>query len=310
MRVAAEIVLTGEQRSELDRFARGRRTAARLGLRARIVLLAADGHTDLEIAQRLGVVPRTAARWRARFLKEGVAGLERDAPRPGRRPAISPQTVLAVIEKTTQQKPSQRTHWSTRTMARSVGISEASVRRIWRAHGLKPHRVHPFKLSNDPRFAEKLEDVVCLYLNPPEHALVLSLDEKSQIQALDRTQPGLPMKKGRAQTMTHDYKRYGTTTLFAALNTLDGTVMATCMERHRHQEWLKFLRLIDAGEATSSHRRQLRHAQASRRAAMGRTPSPLPLPLHPHLQQLAQHGRALLPRPDRKPTPARRLHQR
>ncbi len=245
MRVASEIVLTSEQKSELERFARGRRTEARLVLRARIVLLAADGHTDLEIAERLGMVPRTAARWRARFLKEGAAGLERDAPRPGRTPAISQQTVLAVIEKTTQQKPSHRTHWSTRTMAAAVGISEASVRRIWRAHGLKPHRVHTFKLSNDPRFAEKLEDVVGLYLNPPEHALVLSLDEKSQIQALDRTQPGLPMKKGRAQTMTHDYKRYGTTTLFAALNTLDGTVMATCMERHRHQEWLKFLRLIN-----------------------------------------------------------------
>ena len=245
MRVAAHVSLTSEQRVELERLVRGRRTEARLVLRAKVVVLAADGHTDLEIAERLGVMPRTAARWRRRFLQAGVAGLERDAPRPGRTPAITQQTVLAVIEKTTQQKPSRRTHWSTRTMAAAVGISEASVRRIWRAHGLKPHRIHTFKLSNDPRFAEKLEDVVGLYLNPPEHALVLSLDEKSQIQALDRTQPGLPMKKGRAQTLTHDYKRYGTTTLFAALNTLDGTAMATCMERHRHQEWLKFLRLID-----------------------------------------------------------------
>ena len=245
MRVAAHVSLTSEQRVELERLVRGRRTEARLVLRAKVVVLAADGHTDLEIAERLGVMPRTAARWRRRFLQAGVAGLERDAPRPGRTPAITQQTVLAAIEKTAQQKPSRRTHWSTRTMAAAVGISEASVRRIWRAHGLKPHRIHTFKLSNDPRFAEKLEDVVGLYLNPPEHALVLSLDEKSQIQALDRTQPGLPMKKGRAQTLTHDYKRYGTTTLFAALNTLDGTVMATCMERHRHQEWLKFLRLID-----------------------------------------------------------------
>src|SRR5713226_7286810 len=245
MRVASEIVLTSEQKSELERFARGRRTEARLVLRARIVLLAADGHTDLEIAERLGMVPRTAARWRARFLKEGAAGLERDAPRPGRTPAISPQTVLAVIEKTTQQKPSHRTHWSTRTMAAAVGISEASVRRIWRAHGLKPHRVHTFKLSNDPRFAEKLEDVVGLYLNPPEHALVLCADEKSQIQALDRTQPGLPLKRGRGATLTHDYKRNGTATLFAALNTANGEVFGLCQERHRHQEWLKFLRLID-----------------------------------------------------------------
>ena len=245
MRVAARIALTSGQKAELERFARGRKTQARLVLRARIVLLAAEGSTDLEISGQLGVVPRTAARWRRRFLQAGVAGLERDARRPGRRPAISVAMVREVIEKTTQQKPPGRTHWSTRTMATAAGISEASVRRIWRAHGLKPHRVHTFKLSNDPRFAEKLEDIVGLYLNPPEHALVLSLDEKSQIQALDRTQPGLPMKKGRAQTMTHDYKRYGTTTLFAALNTLDGTVTAVCMDRHRHQEWLKFLRLID-----------------------------------------------------------------
>jgi len=245
MRVAAHVWFTSAQRVELERLVRGRRTEARLVLRARIVLLAADGYTDLEIVERLGVVPRTAARWRRRFLQAGVAGLQRDAPRPGRRPAISAQQVREVIERTTQQKPHDRTHWSTRSMAGAAGISEASVRRIWRAHGLKPHRIHTFKLSNDPRFAEKLEDVVGLYLNPPEHALVFSLDEKSQIQALDRTQPGLPMKKGRAQTMTHDYKRHGTTTLFAALNTLDGTVMATCMERHRHQEWLKFLRLID-----------------------------------------------------------------
>jgi transposase len=158
---------------------------------------------------------------------------------------MTQEAVLAVIEKTTRQKPPNRTHWSTRTMAAAAGISEASVRRIWRAHGLKPHRLDTFKLSNDPRFAEKLEEIVGLYLDPPEHAIVLSLDEKSQIQALDRTQPGLPMKKGRAQTMTHDSKRHGTTTLFAALNTLDGTVIADCMERHRHQEWLRFLRLID-----------------------------------------------------------------
>jgi len=245
MRVAAKVVLTGEQRAELERLARGRRTQARLVLRARVVLLAAEGHPDLEIAERLKVVPRTPARWRARFLKLGVAGLERDAARPGRTPAITQETVLAVLEKTTRQKPPNRTHWSARTMAAEAAISEASVRRIWRAHGLKPHRLDTFKLSNDPRFAEKLEDIVGLYLDPPEHAIVLSLDEKSQIQALDRTQPGLPMKKGRAQTMTHDYKRHGTTTLFAALNTLDGTIIADCMERHRHQEWLKFLRLID-----------------------------------------------------------------
>jgi transposase len=245
MRIAAAVILTDEQRAKLEAYARGRRTPARVVQRARIVLLAAEGKQDIEIARLLSIVPRTAARWRSRFLSDGIAGLEHDASRPGRTPRISDEVVQMVIAKTTQEKPAHATHWSTRSMAAASGISEASVRRIWHANGLKPHRVESFKLSNDPRFAEKLEDIVGLYLNPPEHALVLSLDEKSQIQALDRTQPGLPMKKGRAQTMTHDYKRHGTTTLFAALNTLDGSVMATCMERHRHQEWLKFLRLID-----------------------------------------------------------------
>lgn len=245
MRIAPHVVLTSEQRATLEAYARGRRTPARLVLRAKIVLLAAEGKQNLEIARLLSLVPRTAARWRLRFLRDGIAGLEHDAPRPGRPPSISPELVRMVIAKTTRERPPAATHWSTRTMAAKVGISEASVRRIWRSHGLKPHRVETFKVSNDPRFVEKLEDIVGLYLNPPEHALVLSLDEKSQIQALDRTQPGLPLKKGRAQMMTHDYKRNGTTTLFAALNTLDGKVMATCMERHRHQEWLKFLRRID-----------------------------------------------------------------
>src|SRR5712691_2424135 len=245
MRIAPPVVLTSEQRAKLETYARGRSTQARVVLRARIVLLAGEGKQDLKIAHLLSIVPRTAARWRSRFLHDGIAGLEHDAPRPGRTPSISPELVRMVIAKTTQERPSHATHWSTRTMAAVAGISEASVRRIWHGHGLKPHRVETFKLSNDPRFAEKLEDLVGLYLNPPEHALVLSLDEQSQIQALDRTQPGLPMKKGRAHTMTHDYKRHGTTTLFAALNTLDGSVIATCMEHHRHQEWLKFLRLID-----------------------------------------------------------------
>jgi transposase len=245
MRIAPQVVLTIDQRTKLETYARGRRIPARLVLRAKIVLLAAADKQDIEIASLLLIMPRTAARWRSRFLRNGIAGLEHDAPRPGRTPSISPELVHMVITKTTKEKPPHATHWSTRTMAAAAGISEASVRRIWHRHGLKPHRIETFKLSNDSHFSEKLEDIVGLYLNPPEHALVLSLDEKSQIQALDRTQPGLPMKKGRAQTMTHDYKRNGTTTLFAALNTLDGSVMATCMERHSHQEWLKFLRLID-----------------------------------------------------------------
>jgi hypothetical protein len=185
------------------------------------------------------------ARWRKRFLDDGVAGLEKDAPRPGRTPTITWAKIQEVIRKTTQEKPDTATHWSTRTMAQASELSEKSVRRIWRKHGLKPHLARTFKVSNDLQFAEKLETVVGLYLNPPEHAILLCADEKSQIQALDRTQPGLPLKKGRCGTMTHDYKRNGTATLFAALNTLDGTVISMCDDRHRHQEWLKFLRVID-----------------------------------------------------------------
>jgi transposase len=185
------------------------------------------------------------ALWRSRFLQLGVAGLMKDAPRPGRTPAIVPNKVAEVVVRTTQSNPDGATHWSRSRMAREMGISDSSVGRIWRAHGLKPHRMDSFKVSNDPQFAEKLEAIVGLYLNPPEHALVLSVDEKSQIQALDRTQPGLPMKKGRGATTTHDYKRNGTSTLFAALDTATGEVYGLCQQRHRHQEWLRFLRMID-----------------------------------------------------------------
>jgi transposase len=183
--------------------------------------------------------------WRKRFAEAGVGGLLKDAPRPGRTPSIPASVIETVIGKTTQTTTADATHWSTHAMARAVGISEASVRRIWHAHGLKPHRVESFKISNDPEFPSKLEAIVGLYLHPPEHALVLSVDEKSQIQALDRTQPGLPMKKGHGQTISHDYKRNGTTTLFAALNTATGEVFGLCQQRHRHQEWLKLLRMID-----------------------------------------------------------------
>jgi transposase len=190
-------------------------------------------------------MPEKAARWRNRFLDGGLAALDKDAPRPGRTPTITPSKIQEVIRKTTQEKPSNATHWSTRSMAQAAGLSEKSVRRIWHQHGLKPHLARTFKVSNDPQFAEKLEAIIGLYLNPPEHAIVLCADEKSQIQALDRTQPGLPLKKGRCGTMTHDYKRNGTATLFAAMSTLDGTVISMCDDRHRHQEWLKFLRVID-----------------------------------------------------------------
>ncbi len=245
MRYARAVVLEPEQRLTLEQQARARSLEARVVERSRIVLLAAEGKPDMEIASALGISPKKAARWRNRFLDLGLKGLEKDAPRPGRTPSISTALVQRVIEKTTQSKPSNATHWSTRTMAAELGISDSSVLRIWRAHGLKPHLLHTFKVSNDPEFAQKLESIVGLYMNPPEHALVLCVDEKSQIQALDRTQPGLPMKRGRGETMTHDYKRNGTATLFAALNTSNGEVLGLCMERHRHQEWLRFLRLID-----------------------------------------------------------------
>jgi transposase len=245
MRVAQPIVLEADVRRKLEQQSRRRSTAARVVLRSRIVLLAADGLQNKQIASMLNVAPRMVTLWRGRFLEQGVAGLLKDAPRPGRTPSITTEVAASLIAKTTQSIPANATHWSTRTMAREMGVSKASVSRIWRANGLKPHRVESFKVSNDPLFADKLEAIVGLYLNPPEHALVLSVDEKSQIQALDRTQPGLPLKKGRSQTMTHDYKRNGTTTLFAALNVANGEVFGLCQEKHRHQEWLKFLRMID-----------------------------------------------------------------
>jgi len=245
MRVAPPVVIDSSQRGILEQWARSRSLPARQVERAKVVLLASEGNTDLEIADQLRIGNHKVARWRKRFLKLGLSGLEKDASRRGRKPAIAASVKLEVIHKTTQCSPANSTHWSTRTMASEMGISEATVRRIWHANGLKPHLIETFKVSKDKHFAEKVDAIVGLYLSPPEHAIVLCVDEKSQIQALDRTQPGLPLKKGRGATMTHDYKRNGTATLFAALNTLDGTVIGMCQERHRHQEWLKFLRVID-----------------------------------------------------------------
>lgn len=249
MRVARSVVLDKGEKEALAQLARGRSLPARLVERARIVLRAAAGLQDQQIASELGITPEKAARWRNRYVDGGIQALGKDAWRPGRPRTITDAQVAEVIQKTTQEKPANATHWSTRTMAAAAGLSEASVRRIWHANGLKPHLVKTFKISNDARFAEKLNVIVGLYLHPPEHAIVLCADEKSQIQALDRTQPGLPIKKGRCGTMTHDYKRNGTATLFAAMNTFDGTVISMCDDRHRHQEWLKFLRVID--EVTS-----------------------------------------------------------
>jgi transposase len=245
MRVAPAIALSSAAKLELEKLSRRRTAAVRVAQRSRIVLLAAEGMQNKEIAERVGVAPRMVTLWRSRFIELGLEGLLKDAPRPGRTPVISLDIVAQVVANTTQSKPAGATHWSRSSMARAMGISESSVGRIWRAHGLKPHRIESFKVSNDPHFAQKLEAIVGLYLHPPEHALVLSVDEKSQIQALGRTQPGLPLKKGRGQTMTHDYKRNGTTTLFAALDTASGEIYGLCQQRHRHQEWLRFLRMID-----------------------------------------------------------------
>lgn len=242
MRVAPEIVLTDEERDELTKMVRSKLTSVRLAVRARIVLLAEQGRQSKDIAAELGIGKVQVSRWRERYAQSRLAGIERDLPRGA--PPVTVD-VARLVELTTQAKPEAATHWSTRTMAEELGISAASVSRYWRKNGLKPHVVRGFKVSRDPKFVEKLEDIVGLYMSPPEHALVLCCDEKSQVQALDRTQPGLPLKKGRAATMTHDYKRNGTTTLFAALNVLDGQVISRCQQRHRHIEWLKFLRQID-----------------------------------------------------------------
>lgn len=242
MRVAPAISLTNEQERELTRLARSKRTSVRLAQRAQIVLLAAQGLQNKDIAEHLGIGRVQVARWRERYLESGLEGIERDLPRGA--PPVKVD-VPKLVELTTQTTPVAATHWSTRKMAATLGVSASTVMRHWQANGLKPHIVRGFKVSRDPKFVEKLEDIVGLYMSPPEHALVLCCDEKSQVQALDRTQPGLPMKKGRAATMTHDYKRNGTTTLFAALNVLNGQVIAQCQQRHRHTEWLKFLRKID-----------------------------------------------------------------
>ncbi len=207
--------------------------------------MAADGGLSQDIARALDISRPTVQLWRERFLALRLEGLEKDAPRPGRIPSIPEKKVRAVIEATLHTTPPNATHWSTRSMAKAQGLSQATIRRIWKQHHLKPHLVKTFKISRDTHFVEKLYDVVGLYLNPPDKSLVLCVDEKSQIQALDRTQPGLPLKKGRCGTMTHDYKRNGTTTLFAALSMLDGKVIGDCMPRHRHQEFIRFLKNID-----------------------------------------------------------------
>jgi len=244
-RVAAPICLEPQDRLELERWVAAQGTPQQVTQRCRIILAAVAGGQNQEVAQELEINPKTVALWRTRFCREGIDCLWEVAEGRGRKPLYDADKVAAIIEQTLQDRPAGATHWSCRTMAKEHGISKATVNRIWQSHQIKPHRNKGFKLSRDPRFLEKLTDVVGLYLNPPEKALVLCVDEKSQIQALDRTQPGLPLKKGRCGTMTHDYKRNGTTTLFAALEILQGKVVGQCYARHRHQEFLKFLQRLD-----------------------------------------------------------------
>jgi transposase len=246
MRPGITITLSASDRCRLEAIASNRNTPQKHVWRAAIVLLSADGIGTVEIMRRTGTSKTCVWRWQERFAAAGVEGLLRDKTRPSRVPPLGQTVIDRVVAMTATEPPHEATHWTAAAMAKAVGISVSSVQRIWKAHGLAPHRLRQFKLSRDPDFVPKLRDVVGLYVDPPAHAVVLSVDEKCQIQALDRTQPRLPMKPGRAGTMTHDYKRHGTTTLFAALNVLDGTVIGRCMQRHRHQEFIRFLNAVEA----------------------------------------------------------------
>ncbi len=246
MRTGIFILLSRSNRSRLEAITRDRNAPQKHVWRAAIVLLSADGVGTTTIMRQTGTSKTCVWRWQERFMREGVDGLLRDKTRPSRIPPLSQEVIERVVALTQTEPPAEATHWTADMMARASGISASAVRRIWKEHGLQPHRYRQFKLSTDPKFVTKLRDVVGLYVDPPAHAIVLSVDEKSQIQALDRTQPGLPLKKGRLGTMTHDYKRHGTTTLFAALNVLDGTVIGRNMQRHRHQEFIRFLNAVEA----------------------------------------------------------------
>ena len=245
MRKDVVVDASAADRARLEAVAANRNSPQKHVWRATIILLTANGLGTVEIMRRTGKSKTCVWRWQERFMAAGVDGLLRDKTRPSRVPSLPAEVVEGVIALTRNDPPGEATHWTGAAMAEAVGISVSSVQRIWRRHGLQPHRVRQFKLSTDPQFTAKLHDIVGLYIDPPAHAIVLSVDEKSQIQALDRTQPGLPLKKGRAGTMTHDYKRNGTTTLFAALDVLDGKVIGRCMQRHRHQEFIRFLNAIE-----------------------------------------------------------------
>jgi transposase len=244
-KIASAVALSEADRNQLQNWVRAQFTPQQVALRSRILLMAAEGKQDLEIADELNVNRHTPALWRKRFQTQGLEGIWEIQPGRGRKPLYDEQKVAAIVRATLQTKPKGSTHWSCRTMARAQQVSQSTINRLWQEYNLKPHRARNFKLSRDIKFLEKVTDVVGLYLNPPDKSLVLCIDEKSQIQALDRTQPGLPLKKGRCGTFTHDYVRHGTTTLFAALEILEGKVIGQCFPRHRHQEFLRFLRQLD-----------------------------------------------------------------
>ena len=253
-KTAEPLAITKQERRTVQKLANGRNTAQKVVLRARIVLGAADGTANNALAKRLGTSRPTVLLWRKRFQQGGVDALLCDAPRPGRKKRISDRKVEAIVNATLHTTPRNATHWSVRSMAKAQKVSHSTVHRIWTAHGLQPHRTETFKLSRDPDFVSKVRDIVGLYLNPPDKAVVLCVDEKSQIQTLDRTQPVLPLRPGIPARQTHDYVRHGTTSLFAALNMLDGTVIGQCMLRHRHTEFLRFLERI---QRTTSRRKQI-----------------------------------------------------
>ncbi len=311
MRTGISLSVTPADMDRLRNLVRDRNAPQKHVWRAQIVLLSAEGVGTNAIMRETGKSKTCVWRWQERFVAEGVDGLLRDKTRPSRIPKLDPAVAERVVALTMEEPPREATHWTGAAMAEAAGISVSSVQRIWRAHGLQPHRVRQFKLSNDPDFVDKLRDIVGLYVDPPAHAVVLSVDEKSQIQALDRTQPGLPLKKGRAGTMTHDYKRNGTTTLFAAMNVLDGTVIG---QQHAAPPASGVHPVPQRRRARGSRRqddpcdpRQLRRPQASHRAAMACAPSPLDVPLHPDIRLVAQRRRGLLRRPDQAAPQARRL---
>ncbi len=285
---------TEADRERLERLVRGRNTAQKVVRRAHIVLKMMEGIHKARIAAEVSTSRPTVYRWIAKYEKEGLQALLKDAPRSGRIPSMSKEKEKAIVDATLQTTPENATHWSVREMAKMQGVSRMAVQRIWKKYNLKPHLVRTFKLSNDPHFVEKVQDIVGLYLNPPDKALVLSVDEKSQIQALDRTQPGLPLKKGRAGTMTHDYKRHGTTTLFAALNILNGSVIGACMPRHRQGEFLKFLNKVEKETEREKQLHLIVDNYGSHKNEEGQRvaykASPFPFPLHAHLSIVAQYG--------------------